>query len=171
MGVLKGFQISLVGLSNGLHTYNFEIEDDFFEHFENESLKGDRFQVRIDLDKLPSMFIMKFEIAGSIQTTCDRCMAEIALPIQGNHKLIVKSEEGESNDPNVEYIAPEAMHINVDQMIYEFILMSLPMVNVYDCESESPRPCDEIALATLEEASAKPDSSIWDALKDLEVDN
>lgn len=170
MGTLKGYQISLVGLANGLHSFTFSIGDDFFEHFENSSLKGNRFEVRIDMDKHQNMFILKFEIKGSIRTSCDRCMADIIMPLQGEHQLIVKSAEGVSDDPDVEHIAPEAPIIEVGQMIYEFILISLPMVNVYDCEKESPRPCDEAALATLENSSKVADSGIWDALKNLEVE-
>lgn len=171
MSALKGFQIPLVGMAEGSHTYTFNVADGFFEHFENQELIGNRFETRIDLDRQQDMFILQFEIKGSLDTQCDRCMADINLPISGNHQLIIKLAEGVSDDPEVEYISPESLHMDVDTWIYEHILMTLPLVNVYDCDSDDPIPCDDDALDMLEKAAEKPDSGIWDALKNLDVDN
>ena len=170
MNALKGYQIPIVGLADGRYTYKFNVDAAFFDHFENEEMQQHRFEVQIDLDKQLNMFILNFEINGTLDTECDRCLANISLPIQQSYRLIMKMEEGESEDPDVEHIAPDAMHIDVDHSIYEYVLMSLPMVNVYDCENDDPRPCDLDALDALEQSKDSGDSSVWDALKNIDVE-
>ena len=171
MSALKGYQISIIGMPDGSHSYTYNVGAEFFQHFDNQELQQGRFEVRIDLDKQQEMFILNFEINGSLDTECDRCMADISLPITGQHQLIIKLTDEEATDPDIEHISPDVMHLDVDQPIYEHILMSLPMVNVYDCDDDDPRPCDDDALDALEETAKKGDSGIWDALKNLEVDN
>ena len=34
--------------------------------------------------------------------------------------------------------------------IYEYIVLSLPLIKVYDCENDDPLPCDEELLERLE---------------------
>jgi len=171
MSALDGFQIPIIGMSDGAHSYSFDVADEFFEHFDKQELIGNRFETRIDLDKQNDMFVLQIEIKGTWDTQCDRCMADISLPILGSHRLIVKLKDGESDDPEVEYLSPDAIQLDVDGWIYEYLLMSLPIVNVYDCDDDDPRPCDDDALDKLEEDVEKTDSGIWDALKNLDVDN
>ena len=171
MSALKGYEIPIIGLTDGSHTFVYNVGAEFFQHFENEEHQQDRFEVKIDLDKQNDMFVLEFEINGSIDTSCDRCMADIKLPIHGSHRLIIKLEDGESKDPYIEHISPDALVIDVDQSIYEFILMSLPLVNVYDCDDADPRPCDDEALDALEKAADEGDTGIWDALKNIDIDN
>jgi len=171
MSALKGYQISIIGLPDGSRSYTYDVAAEFFQHFDNQELQQGQFHVRIDLDKQQDMFILNFEINGSLDTECDRCMANISLPITGHHRLIIKLSDEEATDPDIEHISPDAMHLDIDQPIYEHILMSLPMVNVYDCDNDDPRPCDDDALDALEQSAKKGDSGIWDTLKNLEVDN
>lgn len=171
MQAIRGYQIPIVGMSDGKRSYTYVVDAAFFEHFENEELKAGRFEVRLDLDRLGDTLILHFDIKGSMDTTCDRCMADIILPIEDQHKLYIKLAEGESSDPDVEHIAPDTQQLDVSKPLYEHVLMSMPMTNVYDCTAEDPIPCDEAALDTLEEAAEKKDSGIWDALKNIELDS
>ncbi len=171
MSALKGYQIPIIGLVDGSHTYLYNVDAEFFQHFNNLEFQQDRFEVRLDLDKHQSMFVLDFEINGSLDTECDRCTARISLPIKGTHRLVIKLSDEASTDPDVEHLSPDVLHIDVDQPIYEFILMSLPLVKIYDCDSDDPRPCDDDALDALEQSAQKGDSGIWDALKNLDVDN
>lgn len=170
MSALKGYQIPIIGLADGSHTFAYNVTADFFQHFDNQELQQSRFEVRVDMDKQQQMFVLRFEINGSLDTECDRCMADISLPISGTHDLIIKLSDEEATDPDVEHISPDVMHLDMDQPIYEFIMMSIPMVSVYDCDEDDPRPCDDDALDALDESAKKGDSGIWDALKNLEVD-
>jgi hypothetical protein len=65
---------------------------------------------------------------------------------------------------------------NVAQLIYEFVLLSIPPRKVYDCEAEETRPCDMKALELLEaqEASESDDQTenpFKEALKNIDLKN
>jgi uncharacterized metal-binding protein YceD (DUF177 family) len=72
----------------------------------------------------------------------------------------------------VVFISREAPELNVAKFIYEFVVLSLPITNTYDCESENPRPCNMEVLDFLNKINENDDDdvsgdSVWDALKDL----
>lgn len=176
------YSIPVKGLYNGIHQFEFQIDRFFFENFEHSPVADGAIQVQLEFDKHSDMYVLQFELEGTVRTECDRCLAEIDLPVAGSHRLLVKfSMEEEEEEADIAYISPEASQLNVAQYIYEFICLSMPIIKAYDCENETPRPCDEDMLNYLsngEEAAAPEEKEeqekpnpIWDELKKLSNDN
>src|SRR5690606_28011034 len=94
-------------------------------------------------------------------------------PVSDSQRLLVKfSLEEEPEEAEVIFISPEAPQLNVARYIYEYICLALPLIRVYDCESEENRPCNEETLRYLnnggevEEQEEKEETRpIWDELK------
>jgi uncharacterized metal-binding protein YceD (DUF177 family) len=91
----------------------------------------------------------------------------------GENRLVVKysREEKESEDADVIYIHPEVDKLNMAPFAYEYALLALPIIKVYDCEAEEEPPCDEEMLTYLDaqengETDAPADNPFRDALKD-----
>ena len=177
MKTLTDYVIPLSGLSFGLHRFDFKADWKFFDQIEESAIEQGSFDVNVDVDKQHDHMIATFTIQGSLDTNCDRCTAPIALPINGEQTLIVKFEEDEareSDDPDVIYLQSETHRWNVANLIYEFILLSIPVAHTFDCESEQLPPCDKDALKHLneEEEEAEPEGNPFrDALKDFELKN
>jgi uncharacterized protein len=183
MDPLITYSIPVKGLYNGIHQFEFQIDRFFFENFEQSPVTEGDVQVRLDFDKHPDMYVLQFELAGTVRTECDRCLAEIDLPIASSQRLLVKfSLEEEEDEADIAYISPEASLFNVAQYIYEFICLALPIIKAYDCEDQSPRPCNEEMLRYLrhseedsaleeDEAEQEDPNPIWDELKKLSNDN
>lgn len=172
MGALKEFSIPLTGLGIGQHDYDFEIDQSFFEHFENSPIKNGKLKLHLSIDKQSSMYILDFVFEGGVNTACDRCLADILLPISGNQRLLVKfSEELDDEDRDVIYISRDASHLDVSQYAFEYICLSMPINKVYDCELDDPIPCNENVVNYLidnnEEIQDNKDNPLWDALKNL----
>lgn len=143
MGNLKEFSLPIKGLKNGVHEFNFNIASDFFKKFENTPIEKGDFDVHLTFDKRDSFFELVFDIEGTIGTECDRCTADISLPVSDSQYLTVKySIEEREEDAEVVYISPEASEFNVAKYIYEFICLAIPFHKAYDCENDDPRPCD-----------------------------
>lgn len=169
MSELRGYKVPIVGMQDGISDYTFVPESEFFITYENDLLANGHFEVKLTLDKHNNMFIMNFEINGSIPTECDRCMANINLPITSLNQLIVKLEDEPSDDPDVDHIPVDSIHIDIAKYVYDFLVMSIPMVKTYDCEKENPKPCDIKALEALNINEERGDSGIWDQLKNIKV--
>lgn len=172
MKSLIPFSIPVSGLRDGTHGFNFEVDAAFFAAFSESPVQQGALQVHLDFDKRPGMFVLEFDISGRVVTPCDRCLETIQLPIEGRHRLLVKfSDEERPDEADVVYVSPELEKLNVAQYVYEFIILSLPMVKVYDCENDEDAVCNEDMLSYLEEdadsgsETIEEANPIWDELK------
>ena len=56
--------------------YDFDIDNEFFEHFEQAEIRQAEVKVVIDLDRQQRMLIFNFDISGWLMLPCDRCLEE-----------------------------------------------------------------------------------------------
>ncbi|MDX1476855.1 MAG: DUF177 domain-containing protein [Saprospiraceae bacterium] len=171
MDALKQYAIPVRSLGIGMHEFNFEIDWSFFRHFSASPVEQGRFDVQFALDKQHDHLLVRISVQGLLDTECDRCLAPIAMPVQGEYGMIVKydDERVTESHEDVVYITRDAPGWQVAQLIYEFVLLSIPVSKTYDCRSQQPVPCDEEALQKLDEPGApNAGDSVWDVLKQIE---
>lgn len=171
MSELIGYAIPIKGLKDGIHTFEYTIDAGFLKEFENPPVTQAELAFTLTLDKKQELIVLQFDFEGTIQTTCDRCLADIHLPISGHERLLLKfSEEETSDDPEIVFVHPESPKVDVSGLVYEFICLAIPMVKVYDCESEAEPPCNQETLKYLEaEEADEPaaDNPFIEALKKI----
>jgi uncharacterized metal-binding protein YceD (DUF177 family) len=170
MQALRQFSIPLKGLKNGEHNYAFNIDKTFFACFESAPIGEGQLTAELSLEKKSDHIILDFWIEGSIRTECDRCTALIDLPIESEHEIIVKYSDEEKEEDEIVYIPNDAHELNVASLIYELIILAIPMIKVYDCDIEEPRPCNEEILSILSAQTKESKSPLGDALKNLKLD-
>ncbi len=173
-----------MGLKNGVHYFNFEVDDAFFGQFEESPVQRGRVFVDLALDRRNRVMTLDFDIAGRVHTECDRCLAAVDMPIHGHHKLYVKQDRPVDGpeDEDVLFLSPEATHIDLVRPIYEFTLLSLPWQRTCEDLPEDERPCDLDVIRKLErEAGALPETESetdrttpidprWEKLRSLDGD-
>jgi len=175
MNALDHFSIPYKGLGIGLHQFTFEVDNSFFAAFDDAVLSNGVFVAKLDLDKRSDHSIMNFQIAGHTNTNCDRCLADIDLPVEGSYTLHLKFSEEVSEDDEIVFVHPDVSIINVAKYIYDVIGVSLPMTKVYDCENDEEPRCNNKVLGLLEsddksDISDDPPPSPWDQLKGMDFD-
>ena len=172
MEYMEHFSIPFKGLNDGDHRFQFEIDKSFFLHFKNDMVQDGNMQVIFDLDKKPGVSTMQFDIKGSIFTDCDRCMEKISMVIDRHFSMLLKYGEEEEGNEDVMYIDPDLSHLNVGQIIYEFIILSIPMIKTCDDEFIESKTCNQEVLKRLENDQNNTGSSgIWDSLKGIKFEN
>lgn len=169
METFEEYLIPIKGLDTGVHLFDFRLTEDFFAVFEDAPITVANILVRVVLDKRETMLLWAFEVTGTVDTSCDRCMEPIQLPIHASHDLIVKyGPKGEKGD--VVYIPVTEPDFQLAKYLYEFSCLSIPMVKVYDCQDEDPPPCNFEVLDRLEEDEDQADGqqqSLGEQLKNL----
>ena len=55
MEALKEFTVPLTGLKPGAHVYRYEVDSEFFTHFENSPISDGKFEILITLDRRPDL--------------------------------------------------------------------------------------------------------------------
>ena len=169
MNALAPYSIPIVGLKTGVHHLKYAIDNTFFRHFEDSPLESAEVRFEVQFDKRSDLMLLDFELEGTVRSICDRCSAEIDLPITDSRQLIIKygDSAGEEED-DVVFISREVSEFNVAKYLYEFTILALPITNIYDCESDPMPPCNRDILKYLEQESEEQNpSTIWDSLKDF----
>jgi uncharacterized metal-binding protein YceD (DUF177 family) len=170
MDALDHFSIPVSGLSIGLHEFQFAIDSEFFLSFEESPVQDAQVDVLLQFDKRHDMYIMNFDINGTVVTTCDRCLEEFGLPIEDSQTLLVKFDEKESEDADIVFILRGTTRLNVAKYIYEFINLAVPMAKTHDDSGESCNP-EMLKLLKDMDAESNDTNPVWDALKDLNQEN
>ncbi len=172
----REYDIAFVGLKPGVHEFDYEISDKFFETFQQQDFTDCHAQVKLLLDKKSSFMQLKFEIGGSLIVTCDRCNNDLKLELWDEFTITVKMVEepelmnDEEGDPDVFYISRGESHLNVENWIYEFINLSIPMHKTCGYDNADGPQCNQEALKMLDKLEVdkpvKPDvNPIWKGLE------
>ena len=171
MDALAPFRIPVASLKADSARYNWELGPDFFRLFDDEH-EGERghFSVEMNLERAGTIITLEFQIRGIVQTSCDRCLAPIDLPIEGYYELIVKFGDPAQTTDEVVFIDLEASGLNVGQHIYDFVLLSIPISRrIPGCESMDSPPCDMTVLNYLSKKENDPgtdsNDSPWEDLR------
>ena len=169
------YTIPLSGLKEGHHTLDFEIDNGFFEQFEESEVKEGRLIAYIEMDKRSTHLDMKIRVSGSVRISCDRCLEMFSQPVDSENRLLVKFGKSlEDIDPDIISVPVDDHELNLQQPIYEFIMLALPIKRVHPADKNGKSACDPVMLKKLEELIIEEEKEIdprWDELKKLINDN
>ncbi len=165
------FVIAFHGLALGIHEFEWQLGDTFFEKLNIEDAPLGSFDIKVILDKKSNLMEFDFEISGVIHHPCDRCLEEVNVPIDSTHKLIVKfgMETKEMTD-EILILNEQTHEINISQYIYEFISLSIPGRIVHENNQ-----CDKNIIGHIMDIQSDTDDSEldprWDKLKEIKNKN
>ena len=89
----KDFDIPFSGLKLGMHKFDFDIVESFFELFENSEVKKATLKVAIKLNKKATLLDLEFNISGNVELSCDTCADLYLQDLNEQFNLIVKFSE------------------------------------------------------------------------------
>ena len=169
----REYDIAFVGLNPGEHVFLFEIGDKFFSKYEQQDFSQVKAQVKMTLDRKTGFILLKFDVGGSLEVVCDRCGNNLPMQLWDEFKIVVKMVENpdemnmQEDDPDVYYIGRTESHLRVEDWLYEFINLSLPMTRMCS-EAEIGGPhCNKAVLEQLN--NLKPEEhnaqTIWKGLE------
>lgn len=148
----RNFDIHFIGLKNIEHIYEYELNDDFFNLYEESLVKKGDLKVKLFFDKKDSFFILNFQVDGDIEVTCDRCIEPFDYELLCDFKIIVKFdevEEGHMSDDDVIFISRADSTINVADLIYEYITLNIPIQTKHSVDKEGNSACNPEILQKL----------------------
>jgi uncharacterized metal-binding protein YceD (DUF177 family) len=174
---LRHYSISHVGLKIGIHHFQYDIDSRFFKEFEGALIDECNVKVKLELEKKETLFILNFFIDGIVKVICDRCSEPFDKNIFADYQCLVKYRE--ERDPAIEdtdeiiFISREDPFIDVSQLIYDYINLSLPMQKIHPDLADGTSGCNPEIIKYLnvrveEEIKADPR---WEALKKFKSDN
>ncbi len=180
MNFKREYEIAFVGLKPGIHNYEYKVDDKFFTHFGEQDFTNANATVKLQLDKHQGFMQLKFEVGGTVDTQCDRCGNPLTVSLWDEFNILVKLVDepeqmnDEEEDPDVYYISRTESHLHLENWIYEFVSLSVPMQKSCGTDTKGKSKCDKEALKKLEQMEAEAKKTalpIWkglDKFKDLQ---
>jgi uncharacterized metal-binding protein YceD (DUF177 family) len=180
MKVNKEFLIPFVGLKQGKHQFEFEINKAFFDDFGFDEYNDVNVKVNLVLEKKITMLELSFKHKGTVNVPCDTTNEDFDLPIKGKLNLLVKFGDEFNNDHDEILILPHGEYqVDVSQYIYEMIILSVPSKRIHPGVKDGTVAAD--ILDKLNELSPKEEQKEveetkentdprWDELKKLLTD-
>lgn len=126
------YNISLKNLSLGNHTYEYELDNKFFDAIDGEEVRKGKVSVKVNVRRTSSTFDFNFDIKGVVKVPCTRCLDDMNLDVDTNNRLVVKFGEEYSEESDEIVIIPEDEgEINIAWFLYEFIALTIPIKHVH----------------------------------------
>lgn len=172
MKSLKKYSIPFTGLKLGKHEFDYAVTDAFFDEFEYSLVKKADLQCHVELDKQETMLILNFHIKGTVDLTCDRCLASYPQPVDIHEQQIAKfSEEEIDEDQEIITLSKKDHEISIAELVYEYITVAVPFIATCNNVGNTPY-CDKEMLDRLNNLAGSDDESKgtdprWDALKNI----
>ena len=166
----KGLYIDILKLQNKSYDFDFAVDDQFFQSFEDSLINKGRAAVKVVLDKSETFIAVNMHIDGTVALTCDRSLEEFDYRVLLNHELIFKfGDEEKELDDFMMQISREAERIELGQYIYEFISLALPMKKLHP-RFEGLEEEDSLVYSSETPVKADDDTGAKEPMKDEEID-
>lgn len=172
MSRISNYDIAYKGLKEGKHEFEYQIDGKFFELFEDSLVQKADLTVNVELEKRSALLSLYFSIKGTVELTCDWCLEKYSQPVKQKAELFVRFGEGESEEgDDVLWISPEEHQINIAQIMYEYIVLSIPIKHAHPEDKNGQSTCDPEMLKQIKKYSCgvvedEPDQR-WEALNKL----
>jgi len=174
MKYLSQYTLPFSGLKEGKHLFEFSADQRFFAGFEDSEIEKGSVSIQVELEKRSTYLRLIFMLKGEVELVCDRCLEPYLQPIESRNLMLVKFSETETDDGDeVIYIHPGAHQVEVAKLIYEFIILSIPIRHVHPDDAEGNSLCDPEMLQKLDEYKAAdvpeniPIDPRWNDLKNI----
>lgn len=139
MNYSNTYTIQFAGLPEGFHNYEFDVKVDFFRtYYEKNELLDAKLKVTINAEKSAYMLKVYLHCTGWIMVSCDRCLEPCKFDIKSSNVLVFSSipvnEIALRDCGDIEYfeVSEHQEFITLDNHIYDFVMLSLPMRRVHD---------------------------------------
>ncbi|SDG78972.1 YceD family protein [Winogradskyella thalassocola] len=178
MKALKSYTIPFVGLKDGVHHFDFQIDNTFFQHFEYDEFNAIDVEIDLEFEKKSTLLELYFSAKGTVNVNCDITNEPYNQTINDDFKLVVKfGNEYNDDNEDILIIAHGEYEINVAQYIYELIILAVPIKRIHPGIEDGTLQSD--ILSKLEELSPSEDHKVkssedidprWNNLKKLLTD-
>tara|TARA_B110000046_G_scaffold48630_1_gene53976 strand:+ start:100393 stop:100917 length:525 start_codon:yes stop_codon:yes gene_type:complete len=160
--------IPFLGLKEGIHKFEFEIDSTFFEQFDYSIIEEGDFKIKVKFEKKKNLFNLYFKLKGKITASCDRCLEPLTLKVKGKEGLIVKFGETTYNETDeIKVISPAEYEMDLTNDIYQYVHLFLPTKVTHEKKKDcNPAIIEQLEKLTTKQESKKVDPR-WAALSKL----
>lgn len=168
---LDSYKVNLRDMTTDTVSYEWHAEEDFFSAIQGPEIQHGRIDVALRVKRTSGAYELTFELDGTVEVPCDRCLEPMDQPIHATHTLRVALGERYEDDGELITIPEDDGALSVAWHIYEMAALEIPLRHVH-----AEGQCTELAETTWSTAEGKESDKEeeidprWSALKKL-IDN
>ena len=148
------YMIDLKRLPLGTHSFDFQLDDDFFASLEKSEILNGNVVCKATLNLREEDYQLNIAVHGTVFVVCDRCLDPMPLEIDDEQEIFSADEE---NDQMV-----NGQTVNLQWLAYEIVSINIPIVH-----SHQPGECNQqMELLLQSHLCAEPDPDV-----DTEINN
>ena len=186
MGKFTQFKLPLKSLSQGVHTFSYHLDKQFFANMESADIHDADLDVTLTVTYRGDVYDLDFKVTGHIVLLCDRCLDDLEYPIDETYHIMVKYGDTYNDDSDVLLEIPYSDNdLNVAYMLYDTVSLAIPIKHVHPMgkcnrqmsavlkkhrveEGDLDDVLDDDDTTASDEVTGAIDPR-WDALKDLDI--
>jgi len=170
------YTIRFAGLPLGSHQFEFHVNETFIQAFHSETdIEKAELHIRIEAERTEQTLQLNINLGGIIHTPCDRCLDVCQTSLSDSQILIYSIEstmKTNQNQDNIIHISPDSDFVILDDIFYDFIILSIPLRKVHDDEPIETSKCNKEMLDIIEKMSTNAHKTqLWDKLIQHQSDN
>ena len=146
---IESFKIDLKALPQGITSYEYKLNDDFFKAIDAPGVQRGELSSSLSVNRTDDFYELNFHTVGTIHIPCDICLEDMEQSIATDDRLIVKFGDEYSEDDDMVTVAEDEGILDVSWIIYEFIELNIPIKHVH-----APGKCNPAMIDVLNEHSA-----------------
>ena len=172
------FVIPLNGLTPGRTEFRRKVGKEFFESFDNAEILDSDVDVLITVEKSNRYIGVDVDLKGHVTVSCDRCLEDLDLPVEASPKFSVKfgngsatGEDLKEGDREIIMLPDSNADLDLSQIVYDFINISLPMQRVHADGGCNPEMLKFLGGQNEPESAEAAENNPFAALKELFDEN
>lgn len=172
----KEFSIPFSGLRQGKHSFEYTVNNQFFESLGYDEFNAANIVLNVTLKKMSTMLEFEMEAQGTVNVDCDLTSEPYEQPISADLELVVKFGEEYDDEDDEILVVPHGEHqVNIAQYVYEMLVLAVPQKRIHPgvldgtLQSEALRRLEELQPKEKKE-TIKDNDPRWDELKKLLTD-
>ena len=87
---LDTFKIDLRDLEDGVSTFDFNLDDGFFEALDTPDVRSGNLKVKLSVHRVTDTFELDFHTEGVVRIPCTLCLEDMDQAIDTDNRLVAK---------------------------------------------------------------------------------
>ena len=150
MSISNKFILKFAGLKDGKHKFEYEADNSFFKKYNYREFNDANINFNVDFIKKSTVLELQIIGDGVVNINCTLSNEPFDYNLKTRFKLIVKFGEYHDDSNDELLILPQGSHsINLDQFLYEMVVLSMPIRNVHPGVEDGSIKSDVINLSLI----------------------
>ena len=148
--------IDLKRLPLGSHSFDIQLNDDFFASLEKSEILSGTVDGKVTLNLREEDYQLNIAVQGTVFVVCDRCLDPMPLEIEDEQEIFSEDEETGDDDEIVPRQSSNRQSLDLSWLVYEIVSINIPIVH-----SHQPGECNQqMELLLQSHLCAEPDPDV-----------